>query len=897
MRILLGSIALIVVVCGVSVAEYELVADARPETFPGSSQPTGFLEIGGRYFFVATTPVEGRQIWVTDLSEDGTLPLTAGNEGNRVTHLASLGDRVIYLQHVPQPVGEEEFELWSVSGEPGSAIRVGVYDGVADSVFTFNGWVWFFVTNESAGLRHIWRTDGDSVETFLTASKINDLRDDVFAVLPSEFLFAWYSDAEGVELWHSDGTKAGTSIVIDRTPGPGGSFPRPGSGGVVGDVLVYLEDAGVGYRVVRSDGTAAGTVAISETLYHPNRIVSAGDYAYFWSVDSLWQVPSNAGAPRQLTIDGLARFHSGLVPFRSGVLLFGVGEDGRSGVWSVETEPGLNERILDWPDTNGFSGGVSIGDRVLISVFDPDGPTLFSTDGTAAATVPVGATELEPSTQLFGFDGIALFAADDGAVGSEPWVSDGTVAGTHLVANLAPDVVTPESRPGELTWIGDSLVFGASNSRREIWRWSEALGLDLLHYVDTSFSIQVEITAFEGYAVFSDPPSLLRIAPAGGQAEPIFRSTSQRGPSSVSVQRGDLFFAAGSSFYLADPDLDGARRLGPAYHPGRGVGVVGGNLVYAADMNEFGEEVWVSDGTENGTFLLEDTAPGEEGSRPNAFTSISGGVLFGTTVENVWKLWWTDASPKSPVLLLEVEVDGPTFGPEEMHPAGGGAYFFVDSGLWWSDGTSSGTKLIRAFPEPSGMGGTSANMSDVGDGRTIVFGLLTPDLGGEVWITDGTTEGTRLVRDLVPGAASSQPREFVTDGRVVYFLATTPELGDEIFVTNGTPEGTDLAFSEFRPGRLSARSHSLSLRPDYLYFVGDDGLSGLEVWRVGLPRSVCAADCNSDGRVTIAELITAVRIALGVDIAESCLAADANGDNRVTIAELIAGVTASLDGC
>lgn len=59
---------------------------------------------------------------------------------------------------------------------------------------------------------------------------------------------------------------------------------------------------------------------------------------------------------------------------------------------------------------------------------------------------------------------------------------------------------------------------------------------------------------------------------------------------------------------------------------------------------------------------------------------------------------------------------------------------------------------------------------------------------------------------------------------------------------------------------------------------------------------VCPCDCGGLGRVSISDLVRAVRLALGADLAD-CPAADRNGDGRVTVDELIAGVNAALVGC
>ena len=59
----------------------------------------------------------------------------------------------------------------------------------------------------------------------------------------------------------------------------------------------------------------------------------------------------------------------------------------------------------------------------------------------------------------------------------------------------------------------------------------------------------------------------------------------------------------------------------------------------------------------------------------------------------------------------------------------------------------------------------------------------------------------------------------------------------------------------------------------------------------------CAGDCNGDNSVTINEIISCVRIALGNDPLSNCLACDGNNDGMVTIPDLISAVRNLLNGC
>ncbi len=65
-------------------------------------------------------------------------------------------------------------------------------------------------------------------------------------------------------------------------------------------------------------------------------------------------------------------------------------------------------------------------------------------------------------------------------------------------------------------------------------------------------------------------------------------------------------------------------------------------------------------------------------------------------------------------------------------------------------------------------------------------------LGHELWRTDGTEDGTQLVRDIFEGSADSLPQEFVNIDGTVYFSARS-ELGRELWKSDGSFDGTVLA--------------------------------------------------------------------------------------------------------
>ena len=72
-----------------------------------------------------------------------------------------------------------------------------------------------------------------------------------------------------------------------------------------------------------------------------------------------------------------------------------------------------------------------------------------------------------------------------------------------------------------------------------------------------------------------------------------------------------------------------------------------------------------------------------------------------------------------------------------------------------------------------------------------VFMLGNDDVAGEeLWVSDGTTAGTQLVKDICPGPASSQIKNMVVSGGKVFFTATDGNQGKQLWISDGTLGGT-----------------------------------------------------------------------------------------------------------
>ncbi len=77
-------------------------------------------------------------------------------------------------------------------------------------------------------------------------------------------------------------------------------------------------------------------------------------------------------------------------------------------------------------------------------------------------------------------------------------------------------------------------------------------------------------------------------------------------------------------------------------------------------------------------------------------------------------------------------------------------------------------------------------------GQQMYFVLNDQTLGEELWVTDGTDEGTRLVKDIRPGTSSSSPLNLTNVDGLLYFSADDGVNGRELWVSDGTDTGTNI---------------------------------------------------------------------------------------------------------
>ena len=258
---------------------------------------------------------------------------------------------------------------------------------------------------------------------------------------------------------------------------------------------------------------------------------------------------------------------------------------------------------------------------------------------------------------------------------------------------------------------------------------------------------------------------------------------------------------------------------------------VGDKVFFSATTPEFGQELWVTDGTTEGTKLVKDIYEGATGSTLFGLTSFNGKCLFfamdidseldpiiDSQTPEQW-LWSSDGTETGTIRIADVPTRKGIDGPHGFLVPSGDLVFFIgydrafNETLWTTDGTKAGTKVVKdIYPVPAS-GSTFTTQAATIDWLTsvknndnekrVVFRANTVDgtgkkIGSEIWYSDGTDAGTKWIgKDYNPGERDGVPNntEFaypVYYNGKVYFRAKDGIHGCEPGVTDFTAEGTHL---------------------------------------------------------------------------------------------------------
>ncbi len=563
---------------------------------------------------------------------------------------------------------------------------------------------------------------GSSLKKIGATGPLETVRDDISFIsgltnVSGNLYFTASTPASGRELWKSDGTAIGTTMVRDITVGSSSSYLSNLTN--VGGNLYFSKVDDDAETLWRSNGTFSGTTQV-KTLDYPISdmpFVNVGGMLYFsldvdYSNSLLWRSTGTAAGTVQLK--------------------------------EVQTASSNASQLT------------AVGDKLFFTALEADFATeLWVTDGSQSGLRKLNvnlAAGSDPS-YLTNVNGTLYFTATHPVTGTELWKSDGTKAGTTIVSDLRRG--SNSSFPRQLTNVNGTLYFTAETaaSGRELWRLDRGAPLlvrDIRSGVASSNIANMMNVGNRLYFTANDGTNGVELWSSNGLASGttmvrnIAPGAASSNPQSLTAVGSTLYFTANdatngvelwkSAGTSATTVMVRNIAAGSASSSPSNLTNVSGTLFFSANDGVNGNELFRSNGTSLTTERVSDIAQGQFSSNPGELTNVWGTLYFSATNSaGDRELWRRTASGVS--LASNINPAGSS-NPNNLRQVNGLLYFAANDGttgneLWQFDGSSAERMVNHVVGSGNG---NPANL--VAFGQRLAFASTSNLYGREVFIYD-----------------------------------------------------------------------------------------------------------------------------------------------------------------
>jgi ELWxxDGT repeat protein len=700
---------------------------------PRNSTPSELAKMGNFVYFSATDGLHGRELWKTDGTEAGT--------------------------------------------EMVQDINFGTDDSEPQGFCNVNGTVFFTATTPQRG-RELWKTDGTPAGTAL----VTDLIAGAVGSEPQNLtscngkLFFTADLPEGVKLFVSDGTAAGTAQIIP----PGLNLFAPRNLLSADGKLFFTASQGIlGEELWQTDGTAAGTIMVRNLNpadflgSHPKHLCTDGLNLYFSADDGsafgrqLWRYNFNTQAMFRRTSIQLQGGNSfGQIIWHPNNVVFFTAA-------SLVPGPGYELWRLDSAVPNGATkiNGTSqvgnlkvLGTKVCFTQKLEAGPKLSSAGTSGNLSTLLKTFSLIPGEEypsLEGFvvaNGKLFFTAATADKGRELWKTDGTAAGTSIVADYMPG--PDDSEFSNLCSHSGKVIFGCKGPDGNELRSSDGAVINTVRNIWQAGSASSGFTKMDNTTYFA--------ATNNNTFGPILWKTDGTTAGTVPVANFESKNAAPSNF-LVVPAAGAAK-----------------TLFFVAHEDEHGRELYKLENTAGALPVrISDIVEGASSNIGN-LTNV-GGTLYFTATNNV--PGQGDRIYRVNAARTGVEIVGGLMQYADNLVAKGSTLFFTQAPQGGDPMlckmVGGATSIVKIFPLiPAQFSPVPRYLTVVGN--YLYFSAADAAKGRELWRTNAAATDAVRISDIMPGAANSNIGNLTNLNGVLHFTSGTdaPNLGDQIFKVN-----------------------------------------------------------------------------------------------------------------
>lgn len=745
--------------------------------------------------------------------------------GNKIYFSASISnDRELYvkddLNSIPRLVKNINTNYGSIS---------------SNSFFKeLNGILLFTASSNLIGNNNqqLWRSDGTengtSLVKIINTNYDTNINDPIH--LGSKMFFTSYVN-NSHDLWVTDGTEAGTKIVKKINLNGDSKVMHPF---VFNNEIYFLaNDGSTGIELWKSNGTENGTVQV---------------FDFF--------IGSTSGINLKPIV------------YNNNIYFIGQQSTNMKGLWKYD---GTQTQLVKNFDNINYFDPVIIQNKMIFCINTTSGFQLWSCDGTTTGTDSLFTTPPYLSVinnPLRVFNNKLYFQATDSSFNISNWTSEGTAATTVSLSSAIPvlsnaDIVGNSSSNNYLIfskntdhYISDGTINGTKliNDITLTSNYS-GFGLNVLEYNDTLIlngkNKKNGMELFK-YNFSTNSSTIL---------DDIHHRFSSNINASVSLNDKLIYFGngfnEGMELFISDGTASNTKLLKDMNSGEYSTVFTGDNNYFFKNGNKAffrctvgsGFEPCVTDGTEAGTYLIKDLSPFSPGSLnvdPYFMKLDINNVLFGaddgsnnTTGAN--RLWRTDGTQSGTYKIHDVQiVGGNGYKSSTLNDK---VYFTgYDTNniysIWVTDGTIGGTQIYKTFYNSQGNNIIPRIINTLGNKFVIVIEDTNSQFNHyqNILVSDGSSPNniTQIATFAKPTQSSGgMVGETIVYNNKLYFYAfnytgTYPSDAYKLYSTDGTIIGTNI-FSNLISSCCAAEIE-FNICGDKLYILQDklyvtDGIS------------------------------------------------------------------------
>jgi trimeric autotransporter adhesin len=246
-------------------------------------------------------------------------------------------------------------------------------------------------------------------------------------------------------------------------------------------------------------------------------------------------------------------------------------------------------------------------------------------------------------------------------------------------------------------------------------------------------------------------------------------------------------------------------------------------IIFAGDDEQGYGEVWVSDGTQNGTFVLEQFfGSSSTGAPVSNITAMGNNVVYSViTNDNKLQLHKTDGTYTGTSMIYDFGLYTDK-SVSYFKTIGSLVYFELNNNttthneIWRTDGTAAGTYQVKDLGLNYGFASDFMSF-----GNNIYFITISSTFGDYIWKSDGTNAGTAPLKQISTTVNFDNVfPSYAATSTALYFAANNSINGKEIWQTDGTVGGTAM-FIDLNAGSTGSNPNLLTIFKNQLYFTAD----------------------------------------------------------------------------